>query len=206
MMGWNGQGGAIHEYLLPAFAEAFDLTGDQLAALQESFEIMQSTYEQYEPGSEELQVKMKEALTIAVENAVADGVITQEQGEWILERGEGKPFGLGNFFRRRGQWGAPMLKDSLHEYVQPAIAEAFDLTVEELEALHEQGETLWQYAEGQGMTLEQFRSKHIEAYTNAVNAALEDGAITQEQADWMLENQGAFNRGGFKPGHRGPRW
>jgi hypothetical protein len=211
MMGWNGQGGVLHDYLLPAFVEAFDLTDDQLAALQESVEIMENTLEQYEPGSEELSEKMQEALNIAVENAVDDEIITQEQGEWILERKEGMSFGPGNFFRQGRRWGspeslAPMLRGSLQEYIQPAIAEAFDLTTEELEAIHEEGETLWQYAEGKGMTLEEFRNKHIEAFTNAVNAALENGAITQTQADWMLEHQGDSNGVPFGPGRRGPRW
>ena len=42
------------------------------------------------------------------------------------------------------------------------------------------------YVDGLGLSDEESAALLHDIFTNAVNAALEDGAITQAQADWML--------------------
>jgi len=208
-MGWKRGAGPLQEYFLPAFADSFDLSDGELATLQGAAEIMADVAEEYVPGSEEFHARMQEALTIALNEALADEVITQEQADRMLERIEQMPvggFGSHGGFRRPVRRGGPQLAGMLKEYVQPAVAEAFGLTPDELQELHEEGVTLWSYAEDQGLTLEEFRTNLSEAFTNAVNTALEDGAITQERADQILERVEDFDGFGFGPHFRGPRW
>jgi len=85
----------------------------------------------------------------------------------------------------------------LEDYMHPAIADAFGLTVDELDALHEDGVTLWQYAEGQGLTSEEFRPLMQAASATAINNAVADGVITQEQADFKLARMHNFGAGGY---------
>ncbi len=86
-----------------------------------------------------------------------------------------------------------------HEYIDAAIAEAIDVTVEKLQEMRTEDGFSWKvYVEEQGLNEDKIAAMHVEVLTNAVNAALEDDAITQDQADQILErleNSGA----------RGPR-
>jgi hypothetical protein len=84
------------------------------------------------------------------------------------------------------------------------LAEALDMTPTELfEALHS-GQTLAEIAEAQGVDLEDVRESmkeaRLEAQRERIEQAVEDGKISQERADWMLE--GLEN--GWLP-RRGPR-
>lgn len=109
-----------------------------------------------------------------------------------------------------GQWDGEY--GPLHEYMFPAIAEAFDLTPEELQARLDKGDTCWTIAQEKGLTEEQFFTLMKETRTQALQQAVEAGAITQEQADWMLqrmEQMGGFGscHGGVGGARRGPgRW
>jgi len=99
--------------------------------------------------------------------------------------------------------------------VYDAVAEALNLTPTELfERLHS-GQTLAEIAEAQGVdpqtVRDAARTARQEAARQAIEQAVEDGKITQEHADWML--QGLDNGWSFPPrriqrGHRmsgGPR-
>lgn len=97
----------------------------------------------------------------------------------------------------------------LHEYKVQALAEAFGLTVDQVEERLATGETMWQIAQAQGMTLEAFQDKMVEAAKNAINLALADGKITQIQADRMLSRVERMKANGFGPENcpgRGGRW
>lgn len=88
----------------------------------------------------------------------------------------------------------------LHDYMVNALAEAFGLDPEDIEAGHAAGQTLWQIAQEKGISAEDFRTLMINARTKALNQAVADNVIAQEQADWML---GRMNRGlanGLGPG------
>ncbi|RLD09924.1 MAG: hypothetical protein DRI56_03370, partial [Chloroflexota bacterium] len=57
---------------------------------------------------------------------------------------------------------------------------------------------LWTLAEAQGLTQEEFQAKMTEARENALQQAVEDGLISQEQADQMRsrwENARGSKRG-----------
>jgi len=105
----------------------------------------------------------------------------------------------------------------MHEYMEKAFAEALGISEEDLEAALASGKTMWQVAEEKGMTLEQFQKVMLEARTNAFKQMVDDGVITQAQADWMLSRMGGQGgrfggqggcpgMGGGYNGGNGSRW
>ena len=99
----------------------------------------------------------------------------------------GQGYGRMGQGRMAAQYGAGWM----HEYMAPAVAEQLDLTVEELEALHAEGQTFWQIAEARGYTLEEAQALLADARAVALDAAVAAGTITQEQADWMNTRMGS---------------
>ncbi len=101
----------------------------------------------------------------------------------------------------------------LHDYMLAAMANAFGLTPEELQASQAAGQTMWDLAQEQGLTQEQFAEKMLEARSQALEQAVAAGVVTQEQADWMLSRMsqmwqngaGAGPCMGGSPGGRGGR-
>jgi hypothetical protein len=101
----------------------------------------------------------------------------------------------------------------VHDYLVAQVAELLDLTVEEVDGQLAQGNTLVEIAGAQGIAAEDVPELLSEAWTGALAAAVEDGVLTQEQADWMEEHPamlhmfGARLRGardrGWGPGQRG---
>jgi lambda repressor-like predicted transcriptional regulator len=85
-----------------------------------------------------------------------------------------------------------------------AAAEALGLTPDELFAeLHDAGKTLAEIAEEQGVDVEAVQdalnANRSESMKQAIQQAVEEGRLSQEQADWLLEGL----EKGFHPGGRG---
>jgi hypothetical protein len=76
----------------------------------------------------------------------------------------------------------------LHEYMFQAVAGSLGLSVADLEASLAEGETLAEVAEAQGVAQDDFDGLLKLAWSNALEAAVEDGTLTQGQADWMQEH------------------
>ena len=214
---WGGHGGfgpggdgVLSEYMIPAMGEAFGLTSDQVKVLQDAKALMKDVFTDLSP--EELQAGMRDAFSTAIENAVADDAITQEEADQMLERmdqfGTGRFGGHGGFGGRgmMGGRGGLMGFGLMQDYFHPALAEAVGLTTDELtEAMYNGGYNLKEFAEEQGLTNEELADLMAEVYTNAINAALADEAITQDQADQMLEALENFDgRIPFGPGRNAP--
>ena len=88
----------------------------------------------------------------------------------------------------------------MHDSMMSAFAEAFGLSAEELEARHDAGETMWQIAEAQGYSLEEFGALMLSTRSAALDDAVAAGLMTQEQADWMQSRWEAMQANGFGPG------
>jgi hypothetical protein len=85
-----------------------------------------------------------------------------------------------------------------------AIAEALGLTPNELfTESHDEGKSVADIAEERGVDLETvkdaLKANRAEAQREAIEQAVEDGRISQEQADWLLEGL----EKGFHPGGPG---
>lgn len=95
----------------------------------------------------------------------------------------------------------PMMQNGggyLHTYMVTALAEKLDLKVEDVNARITAGETMYDIAISDGIKAEDFPALMIEVRAQAVSAAVKDGVITQEQADWM--NSHGMGRGGYGSG------
>lgn len=140
---------------------------------------------------EELEAAREAAKGSVLAQLVADGTITQAQADAILS-GEG--------LRSVG----PILDQ---DEMKAVVADVLGMTVEELEAVQEDGTTLPELLEQQGVTVEELQAALQAAYEEAVAAALAEGTITQEQADQLIERglQRGGRGGGPRGGGSGPR-
>lgn len=89
----------------------------------------------------------------------------------------------------------------MHEAVWTAVAKELGMTYDELVAETQGGKTLWQIAEEKGVSFERLRQVMLEAREAVLADLVQQGAITQEQADWMLNHSRGMLNGGF--GHCG---
>lgn len=130
---------------------------------------------------EELEAAIAEARAAALADAVADGRITQEQADMVAARA------------------------ALAEYIDhhALLADVLGMSVAELEEAQAAGQRLDEIVEAQGLTMEEARAAVQAAHEAAVQQAVSDGVITQEQADQFLSGEG--RRGpGFGGRGRGP--
>ena len=150
---------------------------------------------------------MKKALAVlAVAAALAltfGGTLTvaaQGRGDWAGGRGMGR----GGWTERATPPGGGVLGGAMDPY----LADALGMSVEDFQAARESGLTLYQIALEQGIEAAELPGLMEQARTGALEAAVKAGEITQEQADWMAQRGGGFGgkafggRGGFG-GHGG---
>jgi hypothetical protein len=136
------------------------------------------------------------------------GVPSNGPGAGRGGRGLGPGLGLGRFFG-----GGPGDQWTTFD----ATAEALGLTPEALFSELHSGKTLEEIAEAQGVDLQAVQdavqAARVEARKQAIEQAVANGTMTQEQADWMLEGidkgffpmVGGFGRGGLgMPPHGAP--
>lgn len=86
-------------------------------------------------------------------------------------------------------------KESVHAH----LAEVLGISLDEFEAAIAEGETLFSLAERYDVDFEALRQVMLEAHKEALEDAVAEGKITQEQADWMLERWNAMG-GNLSPG------
>jgi hypothetical protein len=84
----------------------------------------------------------------------------------------------------------------MHEMITPLLAEKLGLDTEELVERLESGESLLAVAEAEGLSIADFRTMMEEIHDKAITQAVEDGKITQEQADFMNERGNWMHFGG----------
>ncbi|MFC1922779.1 hypothetical protein ACFLY4_05765 [Chloroflexota bacterium] len=138
----------------------------------------------------ELQAARQAAQEAALDQAVAEGVITAEQAELI----------------KAGQ--------ALRQYIdhQELLSKALGIDAAELEASHQEGKSL-PYLFGElGLEPEDIRAAMQSALEDAIQNAVDDGVITDSQAEQLQENgfggrgfgkqDGGFHKRGGFPFHK----
>ena len=166
---------------------------------------------------EELEAAREAVREAIVEQAVAEGLITEAQAEALLEANAGP---------RAAQFLRRLIQNNMEIDSQQLLADALGITVEELQAAQRevQEAKLAAMVEAGILTEEEAEMiaarRAVQEYVDreaiaemvrnsleaAINEALADGAITQEQADQMLEHLEnfdgfRFNFGPGRPGH-----
>jgi len=129
----------------------------------------------------ELEAAQQAANEAAIQQLLDQGQLTEEQAELAS--------------------AANRLKSYLDH--EEFVAEALGMSVDEVEAAIAEGQTLSDLLDAQGMDSATYRENLAAAQQAAIAQAVEDGAITQEQADQLQEfGPGHF---GFGPGRHGFR-
>ena len=105
--------------------------------------------------------------------------------------------------------GAMMGANGMHEQVWTAVAKKLGLTYAELNTALQNGQTVAQLAQAKGISLDALKTAALEAMKTSFAELVKQGAMTQEQADWMLDHMDdmpMFNFDqGFGPGMMGGR-
>ena len=111
---------------------------------------------------------------------------------WTADGSEVYPYPspMGGRFQAPGQGGRAAFGDpgELHNYMLQAIADRLDLTLDDLESKLSEGLSLLEIAEEQGVSEDALPAVLEEARTRSLQAAVADGVLTQEQADWMAQH------------------
>jgi hypothetical protein len=108
----NGLGGAntnvgdgiLHDYMIAAYAEALDIPVADLEARLDSGETMAQIAISTGLTLEQFRTLMVDVRTQAIDQALADGVLTQAQADWLKLHGAGQMAGgqMGNGSGMRG--------------------------------------------------------------------------------------------------------
>jgi hypothetical protein len=107
---------------------------------------------------------------------------------------------------------AMMGANGMHEQVWTAVARKLGLTYAELNTALQNGKTVAQLAQDKGVSLEALKTAALDAMKASFAELVKQGAMTQEQADWMLDRVDDmpmfnFDQGfgpGMMQGGRGP--
>ena len=154
-------------------------------------------------------------LTILVIALGAVGIVFAQSSEpETSEPPSGTKWGYGSasdkIAGRRGSLGGRIGENPscaqeglLHDELMAALADELGISVEDLEARRDAGETMAEITISTGLTLEEFKTLMADIRTAVVDAAVADGTLAEEQAEWMKTRgpgmqagHGARGRGG----------
>ncbi len=126
---------------------------------------------------------------------VKDGKLTQNQANQIKQRLESHKACSGN---GRDLWGRGIMMQTLKQYlpaVANQVAQGLHMTVDQLKTQLQSGKSLTDIATAQGVSASQLHTLVINAVQNAVNKAVSDGNLIQQQATnimQMLQSHAGF--------------
>jgi len=131
---------------------------------------------------DQLDQALSESALALVDQAVADGRITEEEATRIRERIEAGEFPV--FFGHHGYrhgGGCGLLGVNPEE-----LADFLGITANELRDARQNEQSLAQIAEANGKSRDELRTFMLSEIEEYVNQAVENGRITQERADELL--------------------
>ncbi len=99
----RGGGGPLHTYIVAAFAARLDLDVDDVTAALDSGQTLYQVALDNGVTAEDFPALMQEVFSTALTQAVADGVITQEHADWMLQRMQAR--GTSSYGYGRGMMG-----------------------------------------------------------------------------------------------------
>lgn len=76
----------------------------------------------------------------------------------------------------------------MHETIIDALAEELNLSPREIETRHDDGDSMWEIARGEGLSDEEILQLMSSAHDTALENSVDEGWLTPEQADWMNEH------------------
>ena len=101
------------------------------------------------------------------------------------------PFGRGPMMGQGGPlYGTMMLPGGVHEQVWTAVAQELGLTYDQLQA-ELKTKTLEQLAQDKNVKIEKLQEVFKTAHKAALDQLVQEGKLTREQADWMIQRMDA---------------
>ncbi|MBI5289436.1 MAG: hypothetical protein HY873_10750 [Chloroflexi bacterium] len=135
-------------------------------------------------SAEQLQQAIRDAANDTVDEALANGRITQEQADKAHERiNSGK--GLRGFFERRHD-RREHRRDLVRHAIVQSSATALNMTVEELRAELQAGNSIADVANEQGVSLDTVKAQITSDAEAKLDELVANGKLTQEKADEAL--------------------
>lgn len=89
----------------------------------------------------------------------------------------------------------------MHPYMTESFAQALGVSVADLQTQLDAGKTMWQIATEKGLSEEEIKAVMVSARSNALNAMVADGTLTQEQANQRLQRMDRVKAGGLGAGN-----
>jgi hypothetical protein len=132
-------------------------------------------------SEDELTTAVKDFEIDMVNQALADGRITDQQAAAMIDRIENGEL------RFPSDGPKPKLRCHAREFVLEAAAEVLDMEVGQLEGKLNSGMSLAEVAEEQGMTVEEFTAALTDEVEANLQAKVDAGEITQEQMNRLFE-------------------
>jgi hypothetical protein len=199
-----GLGGSLtsQEDVQAATAEALGMTVVELEEALDEQTLLEIAREQNVDVAD-IQDAVQSVGQEALQQAVEDGDLTQEQADLLGEKMAGRAFGLKGTDMLFG--GFDKLQ-TVVETTRTTLAESLGMTVDELDAALDE-KTLSEIAKEQGVHMadvqDAMQSAKQAALDEALQQAVDDGTMTQEQADMagaFMALKGAGPRGGLFSG------
>jgi len=127
---------------------------------------------------------VREAVEVVIEEKVADGTLTQEQADRMMEWLDGEaPLGIGSLGMRMANLGMRMGRFAITEH----LCDLLGLSPEELREELREGKTLAEILEEQGVDREELQEAMLAGLTEMIEEKVADGTLTREQADRILD-------------------
>ena len=164
------------------FAEALGIPVEQLEERLTGGETIRSLVEESGLDTTDFQTALQAARAEMLQQAVAEGNITQEQAEQMTDRQSEL-----NVFGHSGKGGFG-LRDKDSTVWQTTLAEVLGIPVEQLEERLAGGETIRTLVEESGLDMAEVQTALQAARAEMLQQAVADGSITQEQAGRMLNH------------------
>jgi polyhydroxyalkanoate synthesis regulator phasin len=140
------------------------------------------TAERLGVAPEELTTAMTGAQVEIIDEAVAEGRLTEEQAAKLRERIE--EYGPLSVVGRGHRDGKALCHGA--RLVTGAAAEVLGKEPAEVAEAVRSGESLAEQAAAQGMSVEEFKAALLDAIKSTLQAKVDEGKITQEQADRIV--------------------
>ena len=135
---------------------------------------------------------------VVIAQLVKDGKLTQNQANQMTQRLESHQACTG---KGKGLWGRGVMMQSLKQYlpaVAAQVAQGLHISSTQLMSQLQSGKSLSDIATAQSVSSAQLQTIVTKAIQSAVNKAVSDGNLTQQQATNIMQmlqkNPGAFNR------------
>jgi hypothetical protein len=132
-------------------------------------------------------------LVLAALTVFSTGVALA-QAPQPVNPGNGGGMGMGNGAGPMGPYAITGQAGPLHDYMVNAMAEALGISPADFEARQAAGKTAYQMALDLGISADKIPTLLSGARAKALDAAVADGGISQQQADWM-KSRGAGGAG-----------